>query len=224
MGTDSFQTVLEQPHRNSNGIREKETLVSMCNHSTWQFQAENGVVEHWQIRCFPGLLLSIVTSSSLNWRFHHTVVQLMKQYNPSKPEKFGLLWRALCDTIVQCTNFSLAYAGKLHITGTIRKHEILTMDYGLIGMTLMLLYEFIIISIHSLIYSFVHQSTHSFNHSFIQWTISMRIHHTVHPINLSIDPFFHMFFVYALIFHYLFRPIPIDWYFIYSFFFSPKFR
>ena len=46
----------------------------------------------------------------------------------------------------------------------------------------------------------------------------MQIHHAVHPINLSIDPFFHMFFVYALIFHYLFRPIPIDWYFIYSFF------
>ena len=132
------------------------------------------------------------------------------RYNPSKPAKFGLLWRALCDTIVQCTNFSLAYAGKLHITGTIRKHEILTMDYGLIGMTLMLLYEFIIISIHSLIYSFVHQSTHSFNHSFIHRTISMRIHHTVHPINLSIDPFFHMFFVYALIFPYLFSPIPID--------------
>ena len=148
----------------------------------------------------------------------------LTQYNPSKPEKFGLLWCALCDTIVQCTNFSLAYAGKLHTTGTIRKHEILPMDYGLIGMTLLFLYEFIIISIHSLIYLFVHQSTHSFNHSFIQWTISMWIHHTLHPINLSIDPFFHMFLVYALIFHYLFRPIPIDWYFIYSFFFSPKFR
>ena len=93
----------------------------------------------------------------------------LTQCNPSKPAKFGLLWHALCDTIVQCTNLSLAYAGTcLCTTGTIRKHEILTMDYGLIGMTLMFLYEFIIIYIHSIIYSFVHQSTHSFNHSFIQ--------------------------------------------------------
>ena len=52
-----------------------------------------------------------------------------KQYNPSKPAKFGLLWRALCDSIAQCTYFSLAYAGKLHSTWTICKHEILTKDY-----------------------------------------------------------------------------------------------
>ena len=34
-----------------------------------------------------------------------------KQYNPSKPAKFGLLWCALCDSIRQYTYISLAYEG-----------------------------------------------------------------------------------------------------------------
>ena len=35
-----------------------------------------------------------------------------KQYNPSKPAKYGLLYRSLCDATVPCTYFSLPYAGK----------------------------------------------------------------------------------------------------------------
>ena len=35
-----------------------------------------------------------------------------KQYNPSKPAKYGLLFRSLCDAAVQYTYFTLPYAGK----------------------------------------------------------------------------------------------------------------
>ena len=84
-------------------------------------------------------------------------------------------------------------------------------------MTFMFLYEFIILSIHSLIYWFVHQFTLSFIQPFIHSLIFMPIHHIVRLISLSIYPFFHVFFVYALIIHYLFTLIPIGWYFIYSF-------
>ena len=35
-----------------------------------------------------------------------------KQYNPSKPAKYGLLYRLLCDAAVHYTYFFLPYAGK----------------------------------------------------------------------------------------------------------------
>ena len=35
-----------------------------------------------------------------------------KQYNPSKPAKYGLLYRLLCDAAVHYTYFSLPYSGK----------------------------------------------------------------------------------------------------------------
>lgn len=35
-----------------------------------------------------------------------------KQYNPSKPAKYGLLYRSLCDSVVPYTYFTLPYAGK----------------------------------------------------------------------------------------------------------------
>ena len=35
-----------------------------------------------------------------------------KQYNPSKPAKYGLLFRSLCDSVVQYMYFCLPYAGK----------------------------------------------------------------------------------------------------------------
>lgn len=35
-----------------------------------------------------------------------------KQYNPSKPAKYGLLYRSLCDSTVTYTYFTLPYAGK----------------------------------------------------------------------------------------------------------------
>ena len=35
-----------------------------------------------------------------------------KQYNPSKPAKYGLLYRSLCDSSVPYTYFTLPYAGK----------------------------------------------------------------------------------------------------------------
>ena len=48
-----------------------------------------------------------------------------KQYNPSKPAKYGLLFRSLCDSKVQYTYYSLPYAGKpeqlgseLYVKGT----------------------------------------------------------------------------------------------------------
>ena len=39
----------------------------------------------------------------------------LKQYNPSKPAKYGLLHCLLCDAIVPYTYFSLPYAGKLEV-------------------------------------------------------------------------------------------------------------
>ena len=35
-----------------------------------------------------------------------------KQYNPSKPAKYGMLYRSLCDSSAQYTYFTLPYAGK----------------------------------------------------------------------------------------------------------------
>ena len=35
-----------------------------------------------------------------------------KEYNPSKPVKYGMLYRSLCDSSVQYTYFTLPYAGK----------------------------------------------------------------------------------------------------------------
>ena len=35
-----------------------------------------------------------------------------KQYNPSKPAKYGLLFRSLCDSLVQYMYYCLPYAGK----------------------------------------------------------------------------------------------------------------
>lgn len=35
-----------------------------------------------------------------------------KQYNPSKPANYRLLYRCICDSEVQYTYFSLSYAGK----------------------------------------------------------------------------------------------------------------
>ena len=36
----------------------------------------------------------------------------MKQYNPSKPAKYGLLYRSLCDASLPYTYYSLPYGGK----------------------------------------------------------------------------------------------------------------
>ena len=36
----------------------------------------------------------------------------VKQYNPSKPAKYGLLYRSLCDAIVPYTYYKLPYVGK----------------------------------------------------------------------------------------------------------------
>ena len=35
-----------------------------------------------------------------------------KQYNPSEPAKYGMLYRSLCDSPIQYTYFTLPYAGK----------------------------------------------------------------------------------------------------------------
>ena len=35
-----------------------------------------------------------------------------KQYNPRKPEKYGLLYRSFYDSTTTCTYFTLAYTGK----------------------------------------------------------------------------------------------------------------
>ena len=41
----------------------------------------------------------------------------MKQYNPSKPAKYGLLYRSLCDAKVPYTYSTLPYAGKSEVIG-----------------------------------------------------------------------------------------------------------
>ena len=41
----------------------------------------------------------------------------MKQYNPSEPEKYGLLYRSLCDAKVLYTYSTLSYAGKPEVIG-----------------------------------------------------------------------------------------------------------
>ena len=41
----------------------------------------------------------------------------MKQYKPSKPEKYGLLYRSLCDAKVPYTNSTLPHAGKPEVIG-----------------------------------------------------------------------------------------------------------
>ena len=48
-----------------------------------------------------------------------------KQYNPSKPAKYGLLYRSLCDASKPYTYFSLPYAGKPDdITGEAKKYYV----------------------------------------------------------------------------------------------------
>ena len=49
----------------------------------------------------------------------------LKQYNPSKPAKYGLLYRSLCDAVVPYTYYTLPYNGKpdspdneFYVTGT----------------------------------------------------------------------------------------------------------
>ena len=42
----------------------------------------------------------------------------MKQYNPSKPPKYGLLYRSLCDPNVPYTYSTVTYAGKPEVIGT----------------------------------------------------------------------------------------------------------
>ena len=75
---------------------------------------------------------------------------------------------------------------------------------------------------HSLIHSFTNPLIYSFTHSSIH-SSRCKSHHFVHPISLSIYPYFHLFFGYALIIHNPPPqpppppPIPIDWYFIYFF-------
>ena len=39
-----------------------------------------------------------------------------KQYNPSKPSKYGLLYRSLCDSVTNYTYSSLPYADKPEVT------------------------------------------------------------------------------------------------------------
>ena len=52
-----------------------------------------------------------------------------KQYNPSKPVKYSLLYRSLCDSSVQYTYYSLPYAGKPDdLTGDAGKYYITSTD------------------------------------------------------------------------------------------------
>ena len=42
----------------------------------------------------------------------------LKQYNPSKPAKYGLLYRSLCDASIPYTYWTLPYAGKPDVLGS----------------------------------------------------------------------------------------------------------
>ena len=42
----------------------------------------------------------------------------MKQYNPNKPAKYGLLYQSISDSVVPFTYFILPYAGKRDIEGS----------------------------------------------------------------------------------------------------------
>ena len=68
---------------------------------------------------------------------YHYIGQIgFKEYNPSKPAKYGLLYQSLCDSSVQYTYYSLPYAGKpddlngdagkYYITGTDQYSKYLT--------------------------------------------------------------------------------------------------
>ena len=48
---------------------------------------------------------------------HRGMVKL-KQYNPKKPAKYGLLYRSISDSVVPYTFFTLPYAGKPEIEGS----------------------------------------------------------------------------------------------------------
>ena len=48
---------------------------------------------------------------------HRGMVKL-KQYNPNKPAKYGLLYRSISDSVVPYTFFTLPYAGKPEIEGS----------------------------------------------------------------------------------------------------------
>ena len=41
-----------------------------------------------------------------------------KQYNPSKPAKYGLLYRSLCDSSISYTYYTLPYSGKPEVIGS----------------------------------------------------------------------------------------------------------
>ena len=63
-----------------------------------------------------------------------------KQYNPSKPAKYGMLYRSLCDSSVQYTYFTLPYASKpedlnnkaskFYITGTDKYSKYLVENFN----------------------------------------------------------------------------------------------
>ena len=40
-----------------------------------------------------------------------------KQYNPSKPAKYGLLYRSLCDSSISYTYYTVPYGGKPEVIG-----------------------------------------------------------------------------------------------------------
>ena len=77
---------------------------------------------------------------------------------------------------------------------------------------------------HSLIHSFTNPLIYSFTHSSIH-SSRCKSHHFVHPISLSIYPYFHLFFDYALIIPPPPPPPPppphSHWLIFYLFFFFP---
>ena len=58
-------------------------------------------------RRFPSPLLAV---DETLYPYHGSIG--FKQYNPSKPAKYGLLYRSLCDSSVSYTYYTLPYAGK----------------------------------------------------------------------------------------------------------------
>ena len=42
----------------------------------------------------------------------------LKQYNPNKSAKYGILYRSISDSVVPYTYFTLSYAGKTEIEGS----------------------------------------------------------------------------------------------------------
>ena len=85
------------------------------------FTALRKIFESLNVNCATVIILSSINETLYAYRY---IVKL-KQYNPSKPAKYGRVYRSFSDSVVPCSYFTLSYVGKpeieaseFYITGT----------------------------------------------------------------------------------------------------------